>query len=67
MALSLLKLGPKLFGSMENLIAYMQQLGLLATTKTCPSCSTTMRLQRRGDITDQFRLQYIYTHAISLH
>ena len=47
MALSILK--PVLFGSIENLIAYLQRKGLLATNKQCPNCASTMVLQRRSD------------------
>ena len=55
MALSILKMGPLLFGSIEDLIAYMQGKGLLARNKQCPSCSSNMALQRRSDIQDKFR------------
>ena len=55
MALSILKMGPVLFGSTENLIAYLQLKGLLATNKQCPNCAATMVLQRRSDIEDKYR------------
>ena len=55
MALSILKMGPVLFGSTENLIAYLQRKGLLATNKQCPNCAATMVLQRRSDIEDKYR------------
>ena len=55
MALSILKMGPVLFGSREDLIAYLQRKGLLATNKQCPSCASTMVLQRRSDIEDKYR------------
>ena len=55
MALSIMKMGSVLFGSMEDLIGYLQGKGLLATNKQCPSCSTLMVLQRRSDIEDKFR------------
>ena len=38
-ALSILKMGPVLFGGTENLIAYLQRKGLLATNKQCPNCA----------------------------
>ena len=50
MALSLLSIGPTIFGSVENLIAYLQNKHLLASTKTCPSCGTAMALQRRRSL-----------------
>ena len=53
MALSILK--PVLFGSIENLIAYLQRKGLLATNKQCPNCASTMVLQRRSDTEDKYR------------
>ena len=56
MALSILKMGPVLFGSTEDLISFLQGKGLLATNKQCPNCSSTMDLQRRSDIEDKFRL-----------
>ena len=55
MALSILKMGPVLFGSIEDLIAYLQGKGLLATNKQCPNCSSIMTLQRRSDTEDQYR------------
>ena len=55
MALSILKMGPAPFGSVENLIAYLQGKGLLATNKQCPNCAFTMVLQRRSDIEDKYR------------
>ena len=54
MALSILKMGPVLFGTIENLIAYLQGKGLLATNKQCPNCASTMVLQR-SDIEDKYR------------
>ena len=56
MALSILKMGPVLFGSTEDLISFLQGKGLLATNKQCPNCLSTMDLQRRSDIEDKFRL-----------
>ena len=61
MALSILKMGPVLFGSTENLIAYLQGKGLLATNKQCPNCASTMVLQRRSDIEDKYR--YYHTES----
>ena len=55
MALSIMKMGPVLFGSIEDLIAYLQGKGLLASNKLCPNCSSNMTLQRRSDIEDKFR------------
>ena len=59
MALSILKMGPVLFGSTENLIAYLQGKGLLATNKQCPNCATTMVLQLRSDIEVKYRYYHI--------
>ena len=56
MALSIMKMGSVLFGSIQDLISYLQGKGLLATNKQCPRCSASMVLQRRGDIQDKFRL-----------
>ena len=55
MAFSLLSMGPVIFGSVDNLIAFLQRKQLLATNKTCPSCGAAMSLQRRQDIEDKFR------------
>ena len=55
MAFSLLSISPVIFGSVEDLIAYMQNKQLLATNRTCPSCGSTMVLQRRSDIEDKYR------------
>ena len=55
MALSLLSLGPVIFGSVEDLISYLQNKQLLASTKTCPTCGSSMTLQRRSDIEDKYR------------
>ena len=41
MAFSLLSIGPVIFGSVEDLIAYMQNKQHLATNRTCPSCGST--------------------------
>ena len=40
MALSIMKMGPVLFGSIEDLIAYLQGKGLFASNKLCPNCSS---------------------------
>ena len=65
MALSILKMGPVLFGSVENLIAYLQGKGLLATNKQCPNCASTMVLQRPSDIEDKYRYT-VASHNILL-
>ena len=63
MALSIMKMGPVLFGSRDNLIAYLQGKGLLlATNKQCPNCPSTMVLQvlqRGSDIEDKYRYHVI--------
>ena len=63
MMLSILKMGPVLFGSVENLIAYLQGKGLLATNNQCPNCVSTMVLQRRSDMEDKYRYN-IASHNI---
>ena len=55
MAFSLLSIGPVIFGSVEDLIAYLQNKQLLATTRSCPTCGSPMDLQRRSDIQDKYR------------
>ena len=55
MPLSILKMGPVLFGSTENLIAYLQGKGLLATNKQHPNCASTIVLQRCSNIEDKYR------------
>ena len=40
MALSILEMGPVLFGSTEGLITYLQGKGLLATNKQCTNCAS---------------------------
>ena len=60
MAFSILSIGPVIFGSVENLIAFLQRKRLLATNKTCPSCGSAMTLQRRSDTEDKQVRQYNY-------
>ena len=59
LSMKMMKMGPVLFGSIENLIAYLQGKGLLATNKQCPNCASTMVLQRCSDIEDKYRYMYI--------
>ena len=65
MMLSILKMGPVLFGSVENLIVYLQGKGLLATNKQCPNCASTMVLQCHSDIEDKYRYN-VASHNILL-
>ena len=46
MAFCILSIGPVIFGSVENLIAFLQRKRLLTTNKTCPSRGSAMTLQR---------------------
>ena len=49
MALSILKIGPVVFGM------HTERKGLLATNKQCPNCAATMVLQCRSDIEDKYK------------
>ena len=50
--MSLMDIGPVIFGPKENLIAWLRNKRLLARTQNCSSCSTTMREGRRSDVSD---------------
>ena len=50
---SLWELGPVIFGPTEDFVSWLQNKGLLASSRTCSSCSgAVMRLGRRGDVSD---------------
>jgi len=53
--MSLLDLGPVLFGDIDGLIAWFQRKKLLSSHVTCPSCGTAMTFQERNDIQDKRR------------
>ena len=52
--MSLLQLGPVLFGGTPGIIAYLQTKHVLSSRKQCP-CGTAMQLQDRNDISDGCR------------
>ena len=53
--MSILNLGPYMFGDVDQQIGWFQSKGLLATSKTCPACSQPMNMQTRSDVTDKYR------------
>jgi len=53
--MSILDLGPYMFGDVDQQIGWFQSKGLLATSKTCPACSQPMDMQTRSDVTDKYR------------
>ena len=63
MALSLMAIGPVIFGPKDDLISYLQQKRLLATNKQCPGCAATMVLQCQSDVVDQYRYIITIIHA----
>ena len=50
--MSLLELGPVIFGSTEDLIGWFRAKRLLARTQDCSSCGVSMRPGQRRDETD---------------
>ena len=52
---SILALAGVLSADVEQQIAWFQSKGLLAHSKICPACNSSMTLQTRTDITDQYR------------
>ena len=51
MALSILELGPVIFGDTDSLIQYLQGKQLIASNKSC-SCGAEMRLGNKADVSD---------------
>ena len=49
--MSILQLGPVIFGKTDQLITFLQSKNLLATNKTCP-CGSAMQLSSRSDVSD---------------
>ena len=50
---SLWELGPVIFGPTEDFVSWLQNKGLLASSRTCSSCSgAVMQLGKRGDVSD---------------
>jgi len=59
--MSLLDLGPVLFGDIDTLLAWFQCRHLLSRQMACPTCGTAMDFQERNDIQDKRRSKYSYT------
>ena len=59
--MSLLDLGPVMFGDTDEQITWFQSKGLLARNKTCPACNQAMIMQTRSDVSDKYR--YIHNHT----
>ena len=53
--MSLLDLGPVIFGDIDGQITWFQTKSLLSRQVTCPSCGAAMVLQHRSDIQDKQR------------
>ena len=53
--MSLLDLGPVIFGDIDRQIAWFQSKNLLPRQATCSSCGAAMALQQRNDIQDKKR------------
>ena len=51
--MSLLEVGPVIFGGVAGIVTYLRQHRLLATQKTCSRCSVSMRERPREDISDK--------------
>ena len=50
---SLWELGPVIFGPTEDFVSWLQNKGLLASSRTCSSCSgAVMWLGKSGDVSD---------------
>ena len=50
---SLWELGPVIIGPSEDFVSWLQNEGMLASSRTCSSCSgAVMRLGKRGDVSD---------------
>ena len=54
--MSILQLGPVIFGETDQLITYLQGKNLLASNKTCP-CGSAMQLSSRSDVSDGVRFR----------
>lgn len=54
--MSILQLGPVIFGKTDQLITFLQSKNLLATNKTCP-CGSAMQLSSRSDVSDGVRFR----------
>lgn len=59
--MSILQLGPVIFGKTDQLITFLQSKNLLATNKTCP-CGSAMQLSSRSDVSDGVRFRCPVCH-----
>ena len=50
--ISILDIGPVIFGDTEELIDFLQQKHLLASNMVCSNCGTAMTLRQKSDISD---------------
>ena len=50
--LSILDIGPVIFGTTDNLVNYLQQRQLLADNQTCTNCGIPMNLRQKADLSD---------------
>ena len=50
--ISLLQLGPVIFGGTDGIISFLQGKGLLAQQLTCHRCSIAMNIARRASLTE---------------
>ena len=57
---SILSLASVLGGEIAELISWYQSRGLIARSKSCPTCNHVMDMPSRSDITDKYR-------SISVH
>ena len=48
--MSILEIGPVIFGNIDNLIQFLQQKQLLASNVICSNCNTPMTLSTRSDL-----------------
>ena len=52
--MSLLDIGPVIFGTTDGLIDYLRQHHLLAGSSTCSRCAVPMTQRPRNDVSDKF-------------
>lgn len=50
--LSILDIGPVIFGTTDNLVNYLQHRQLLADSLTCGNCTIPMNIGKKADISD---------------
>ena len=60
--ISLLELGPVIFGGIDGIISLLQWKALLAQKKTCHRCLVPMNITRRASLTDG-RAFWCYTYT----